>query len=263
MNTGASLADTFWYMRKIPNPPKKVPGKPRPKQIEARQLEGVPKDRKQEDWRKLLSNLRLKVVRRRLKKLVDVLPPYVAETLIQHLRRWQIGRELAYDDQGVLHRHRQYRRAETPILLPEDENAIQRALGKQFKRWEDMIFGWRPADQFLYWIDRLILILLRFLVVVLLFGLVGAGFGLLTYIYGLIIKGTLGSALNEVLTAGEIGDRLKLLAAASGWLSTIFTVGQTVWKKVIQVYEWIDQNITGWFIAQRTLVTWNRYIDNQ
>ena len=259
MNTGASLADTFWYMRQVSKPPAEAQVKPRRERIDAQQSEKVPKGHDDEDWRNLLSDYRLTVMRRRLMRLTDALPPYVAGTLIHHLRHWQIGRELAYGAQGKLYRLSRSRRSqhETPRLLPGDENAVQKALERQIKRWQDMLFGWRPPDQFLWWIDRQSIGLLHSLALALLFVVVGAGLGLLAYVWGCIINLVVGPAVLDVLTTGELDDRLKLLAAAAGWLTTMLAASRAVLGWVPRAYRWLDQNLTAWFVARRTLVKWD------
>jgi hypothetical protein len=261
MNIGASLADTFWYMRRAMESSSEI-------QAEAAA------ERKDEDWRRLLSDYRLKVERTQLAGLVEALPPYLTGILNHHLSRWQIGRELAYDKQGRLYRLPWYRRLhwlsraslpigktqrrrESPRLSPKDENAIQQALERQVRRWQDMLFGWRRPDEFLWWIDRQSITLLRSLGLLFVFIVVGIGLALLAYGWGYILNLVIGPAVPDVLAKGALDDRLKLLSAAVGWLATTSMAIRTIVGWVPGIHHWLDQNLTAWFIAQRTLVRWN------
>lgn len=69
----------------------------------------------------------------------------------------------------------------SPLLLPEDENAIQRALERQVKYWQDMLFGWRRPDQYLWPRDQLSVALLRSLGLLLVFTVIGVALALLAY----------------------------------------------------------------------------------
>lgn len=89
MRTGASLADTFWYMRQVTEPSsEQKETETRSERIRARQSDKV---RRGEDWRRLLSDDRLKVERVWWKGLDEALPPYIPGGLGRHLRHWQIG----------------------------------------------------------------------------------------------------------------------------------------------------------------------------
>jgi hypothetical protein len=275
MRTGASLADIFWYLRQVPEPSADEKATlVRTNRIKTRQADAVDEE---EDWRRLLSDDRLKVERVWAKGLAEALPPYIPEVLAHHLRHWQIGRELAYDESGRLYRlawhrllrwpwrrpgflsHRHTRRT-SPVLLPEDENAVQRALRRQVKVWQDMLFGWRRPDQYLWRKDQILVGILRTLGLLMVFLLVGVGLGLLAYGWWRVLELVVGPSINDVLTGGELDDRLRLLSASVGWLTTIFMVVRTVLGWMPKVYRWLDHNLTARLVARRTLVTWDHYL---
>jgi hypothetical protein len=278
MRTGASLGDTFWHLRRAPEPSsEEKETQTRAERIEARQSDKVSSE---EDWRRLLSDDRLKVERVWWKGLAEALPPYIPEVLAGHLRYWQIGRELAYDGRGRLYRLPWYRRLRwpwrrpgwmggggprrtSPVLLPEDENAIQRALERQVKYWQDMLFGWRRPDQYLWRRDQSLVMLLRTLGLLLAFILMGVGLAFLAYGWWRVLQLVVGPAVADVLAQGSLDDRLKLLSASAGWLTTVFMIIRTMLGWVPKVYRWLDQNLTARRVARRTLVAWDRYLPQE
>jgi len=274
MTAGSSLADTFWYMRQVPKPPSDVRNRLRSERVAEQKSLKVPKGRQDEDLRRLLSDYRLKVVRGRLVGLSETLPPHVAGMLVYHLRHWQIGRELAYDGRGYLYRLPWYRRIgwpgrtpawirkrwpryDSPRLLPEDEDAVQRALERQVARWQDMLFGWRRPDEFLWWIDRLAIAGIRFVALLFLSIVVGLALALLIYTFGYIVNLVVSPAVPDVLAHGELDDRLKLLAAVGGWLTLAWTVGRAGVGWIPRALRWLENSLTAWLLAQRTLVRWD------
>jgi hypothetical protein len=268
MRTGASLADTFWYMRQVPEPSaEQMAAQTRAQRIRAQQPTGSSGE---QAWRRLLSDRRLKVERVWWKGLAEALPDYIPDVLAHHLRYWQIGRELAYDEQGKLYRlpwRRRQRwpwardaRQTSPALLPEDENAIQRALRRQVRYWQDMLFGWRRPDQYLWPRDQVLITVLRSLGLLLVFALVGVALGLLAYGWWRVLELVVGPALGDLLSSGELDDRLKLLSALAGWLTTVLMIVRSVLGWMPKVYRCLDRNLTARLAARRTLVAWDRHL---
>lgn len=275
INTGASLAATFWYMRPPPALPNHLRSQRRVEQIASWQSKEIPKDRRAEDWRKLLSDYRLKVEQRRVRDLSPALPKYVAKTLVHHLDHWRIGRDLVYDEQGRLRRASIFRRRFSPLLrrvlrrlgkrrprrrsprlLPEDEKDIQRDLERQFSKWHDMIFGWRGPEEFLWVWDRLSIAGIRLLGTSTVIVGLSIGLALVAYLWGYVAIKVVASGVPKLLKQGDIGDRLALLSALTGWVTTTFVILRTVANWIPQAYNWLDEALTSCFVARRTLVNW-------
>jgi hypothetical protein len=275
MNVGGSLADTFWAMYASPKPSKKKQTTAqRIVRVPARQSKSVSDKYREADWRELLSDYRLTVLCRRIQGLAEALPPYVASTLVHHLRRWQIGRELAYDSRGQLYHLPWYRRLrwpgrtpawirkrwprrESPRLLPEDEHAIRQALDRQMQRWHGMLFGWRRPAEFLRVLDRVSIAVLRCIATSLLILGLGVGLAAVAYLWGRAAIWFIGPAIPEFLSQGDLEERLKVLSAVAGWSTTTFLILRTVASWVPQAYDWLDETLTARRVARRTLVEWN------
>jgi hypothetical protein len=75
-----------------------------------------------------------------------------------------------------------------------------------------------------------------------------------------VLELVVGPALGDVLSSGELDDRLKLLSALAGWLTTVLMIVRSVLGWMPKMYRWLDRNLTAWLAARRTLVAWDRHL---
>ncbi|MBI4789133.1 MAG: hypothetical protein HY782_19045 [Chloroflexi bacterium] len=242
---GMSLADTYWYMR-LP--------RQRPKGWKANQSS-------EEDWRRLLSKYRLDIEQSRLRTLQSDLPRYVVPVIRQHLQAWSIGTELVYQN-GRLTRDK--KNTKSPMLEPDDETALQEALARQVQNWEAMLFGLREATTFLWTRDRRLIPVLRFAA---LFGVV-----LVTALFLLVVP----AIVAYLLALGPLPLLLRLLTENQAKITEWLAVVSLLWTILVAVpvpivlraayqftrsaQQWLDDKLTVWFIARRTLVMWAAYM---
>lgn len=238
---GMSLADTYWYLR--------LPGR-RPRKVLS-----------EEDWRRLLSKYRLDAERARLQGLEDCLPPYVVAVLRQHLKQWSIGTEVGYRE-GKLVRVPGSDLHEN-IKAP-DESALQRALERQVRNWESLLFGLRDATSYLHTTDKRWIAVLRW-------GGLFAGL-LLTALFLLTVA--LVSAY--LLAAGPLPGLLRFLTENQAGVSEYLAVVSLLWTVLVAVpvpialrgayqatrgwQQWLDDTLTTRFITRRTYVPWDKYL---
>ncbi len=281
---GISLADTYWYLRKPAQRPRRCPPK--------------------EDWRELLSVYRLAVERDRLETLRPYLPAYLVTTLRSHLNHWSIGTELERDAQGNLRRVPFLVRTSHPLgwrispdrwdragwffrvthplgfipffrrpnrspnLTDEEEIALQEALERQAEIWSSLIFGLRQPATYLFRRDWFWIRIITWTGV----AMAVAGV-ILVALWGVA---RLGPALVNV--AQPAFDRIapgvtRFLRQPGGgvreWVALAIQVIPVVaglGAAVVGLYRWAarlyrgwNERVTGWFIVRRrTLVPWDR-----
>ncbi|MFQ6102068.1 MAG: hypothetical protein ACE5OS_12665 [Anaerolineae bacterium] len=270
LTAGASLADTCWYLRSPPRPSKTELSRPRSerlaKLLDRRLAAG--------DWRRLLSYYRLNVERTRVNSLRYALPSYVPDVLIRHLRAWTIGEVLYYDDLSRLRRRpwwqspafqmwlprRMRRQNRSPILLPEDEIALVKALNQQETRWRQMLFGFRRPEDFLHRRDYITICLLRRLLLSLLLLGIGLAAGVLLYALGLIATAAVWPAFQPLMQGVELGDWLKVITTVAGWLSVLGLLGKALFQWTREAQAHIHHWLVVLFIARRAYVPWDRMI---
>lgn len=273
LTSGASLADTCWYAR----PPRRPSGAElrRPRAERLKEAMALPRQRPSaEDWRRLLSYYRLHSECVRVNSLRSVLPVYVPDVLIRHLRAWAIGEMLYYDDRSQLRRRpwrqspafqmwlprrmrRQYR---SPTLLPEDEIALLQALKQQETRWRQMLFGLRRPEDFMRRRDLITVTLWRWLLLLLLLAGIGLAVGLLLYALGLIVAAAVWPAFQALMHGAGLGDWLKVITTGLGWLSVLGLLGKALFQWTRKAQSVINRWLMVRAIARRTLVPWNRVI---
>ncbi len=238
---GMSLADTYWYLR--------LPGR-RPRKVLS-----------EESWRRLLSKYRLDAERARLKSLEDCLPPYIAAVLRRHLKSWSIGTTVGYRD-GQLVRLPGTDQ-EKPIKA-QDESALQRALERQVRNWESLLFGLRDAKSYLHAGDIRLIVLLRW---------IGLFFGLLVTAVFLL---TLALVSAYGLAMGPLPGLVRFLIANQARVSEYLAVVSVLWTVLIAVpvpivlraayqatrsfQQWLDDTLTTRFITYRTYIPWDTYL---
>ncbi len=243
---GLSLADTYWYQR----PPFR-----RPKITPDNQLS-------EENWRRLLSPFRLTVARRRLSTLADYLPPYVVAVISHHLQWWSIGCALGYENDRLAYIPDC---KQTAPLKPEDEQKLQDALARQMQNWETMLFGLReatsylhPRDIFLIDASRRLGLFITLLIVAL--GLVG-----ITVEVGYLFATTWLPVALQVLNQRQAGVSDWLGIVSFLWTILIAAPVPFVLRSLFQatrsIQLWLDDTLKVYFIAQRTYVPWDRYMD--
>lgn len=241
LTAGMSLADTYWYLR--------LPGR-RPRKVLS-----------EESWRRLLSKYRLDAEKARLKSLEDGLPPYIAAVLQQHLQRWSIGTEVGYQGGQLV---RIPGTDQDKPIRPPDESALQRALERQVRNWESLLFGLRDAKSYLHASDTRWIALLRW---------TGLFFGLLATA-GFLLGIALLSAY--FLAEGPLPGVLRFLTANQARVSEYLAVVSLLWTVLIAVpvpialrgayqatrgfQQWLDDRLTTRFITRRTYIPWDTYL---
>lgn len=244
---GMSIADTFWYLRP-----------PTQRSLKAKSHVS------QEDWQRLLSKSRLDAERSRLQSLEANLPRYTVAVIKRHLSKWSIGGRVVYQGQQPT----LSKIAKPPtILAPKDEAKLQQALARQMQNWDAMLFGLREATTFLRnWDCRFIAFGRRiglFLVL------------LATAIILVSITALISYYLSTSLVPGVVQFLNEKQAKVSEWV----TVVNLLWTALIAVpvpfvlrqvfqatrgiQQWLDDQLTIFFIARRTYVPWNRYLVKQ
>jgi len=276
LTAGASLADTCWYLRSPPRPSKMELSRPRLERLA--EIENQKRKRPSaEDWRRLLSFYRLHVERTRVHSLRHALLPYVPDVVTRHLQAWTIGETLYYDDCSRLRRRPWWqspafqmwlprwmrRHYHSPILLPEDEIALVKALNQQETRWRQMLFGFRRPEDFLHRRDRVTIGLLRRLLLSFLVLGIGLAASALLYALGLIVAAAVWPAFQALMQGAELGDWLKVITTAAGWLSVLGLLGKALfqWTREAQarIHHWLMVRA----IARRAYVVWDRVIREQ
>lgn len=273
LTSGASLADTCWYVRPPRRPSKMELGRPRPERL-AQAADTPLKRPSAEDWRRLLSYYRLHTERTRVDSLRLALPPYVPDVLARHLQAWTIGETLYYDDRSRLRRRpwwqspafqmwlprrmrRQYR---SPVLLPEDEIALLKALKQQETRWRQMLFGFRRPEDFMHLRDHVVVTLLRWLLLLLLLMGIGLSVGVLLYVLGMIVSAAVWPTFQSLMQDAELGDWLKVITTAAGWLSILGLLGKALFQWTREAQAHIYYRLMVRAIARRAHVPWDRVI---
>lgn len=246
---GGSLADTYWYWLPPTDPP-------------------TQKKSRDKSWQQLLAHYRLFELRRRVLSLKDALPPYMSAVLHKHLRHWEIGQALFYTKRGTLRRkHKPWwwfriTAKSPPAIISQlaypDEREIHATLGKQASQWADLVLGWKSPEQFLSYSDYCILDGIYVLTIAA--GALVAAVALLgtMYAWAWITISLVGPALSDVLSSGNLKDRLLLLSTISGWFGTWYLMGKAIVKGIAHVANSIKEWLTAQIIARRTLVSWNR-----
>ncbi len=273
LTSGASLADTCWYAR----PPRRPPGAElsRPRAERLKEVMARPRQRPSaEDWRRLLSYYRLHSECVRVNSLRSVLPDYVPDVLIRHLRTWAIGEMLYYDNRAQLRRRPWWHspafqmwlprwmrcQHRSPALLPEDEIALIQALKQQETRWRQMLFGFRRPEDYVRRRDLITVALWRWLLLLLLLVGTGLAVGLLLYTLGLIIAAAVWPAFQALMHGAGLGDWLKIITTAFGWLSVLGLLGKALFQWTREAQAAINRWLMVRVIARRTLVPWDRVI---
>ncbi len=241
---GMSIADTFWYLR---------PPQPRSQGKAARAS--------QEDWRRLLSESRLEAERSRLQNLRAGLPRYTVPVVQRHLKKWSIGGKLFYQGEQLVIG----KRSPEPVALkPKDEVKLQRALARQMQNWDAMLFGWRDATTFLGKWD------MRWIRIGRWAGLFGTILAVSVFLLILL------AAVGYFLTVYALPIVLQFLDAKQAKVSEWVTVVNLLWTALIAVpvpfvlrqvfqatrgiHQWLDDQLTIFFIARQTYVSWDRYL---
>ncbi|HEX9077121.1 MAG TPA: hypothetical protein VF932_15150 [Anaerolineae bacterium] len=241
LNSGMSLADTFWYLR----PPSR-----RPKEALS-----------EESFRRMLSKYRLEAERARLQSLSECLPAFVVPVIQRQLRSWSIGTELGYRNGELVHIRNGNEREP---LTKTDEVRVQRALRRQVRNWELLIFGMRQPTSFLLAQDRRWIAILRWVALfVTLF---------LTSLF-LIVLSQLAAYF---IAVGPLPGLIRFFNEQQAHFSEYLAVVSLLWTiliasplplvlraayqgtRGIQVY--LDQALTIWFIARRSHVPWDTYV---
>lgn len=241
---GMSIADTYWYWR----PPHQRPHKARAQTS-------------QEDWHKLLSRSRLDVERSRLQSLKANLPRYAVAVMQKHLRQWSIGKRVIYQNEQLVLAEVDHPPSE---LTPQDEVKLQRALGHQMEKWDAMLFGLREATTYLHTSDR------RWIT-----GLRIGGLTLMLFATALVL-GILALVVSLYLSVNVLPVVVQFLNDRQAKVSEWLTLFNLLWTLLIAApvpfvlrqffqgtrgfHQWLDEQLTIWFIAQRTYVPWNRFL---
>jgi hypothetical protein len=241
LNSGMSLADTFWYLR----PPSR-----RPKEALS-----------EESLRRMLAKYRLEAERARLQSLSECLPAFVVPVIQRQLRLWSIGTELGYrNGELVLVTNGNEREP----LKKRDELRVQRALRRQVRNWELLIFGLRQATSFLRAQDWRWIAILRW----------AALFGTLLLTSLLLIF--IIQVVAFFIAVGPLPGLIRFLIERQTQVSEYLAVVSLLWTILIAspvplvlraayqgtrgIQAHLDQALTIWFIARRSYVPWDTYV---
>jgi hypothetical protein len=259
---GASLADTYWYMR-----PARRFGR----------------GKSPESWHELLIRQRLTEIIRRVRRLEPYLPPGVGPALRHSLWEWGIAQELERHRGQVriayprlyrwrfmhwVRRIRANRMAKRwvgkvgeerfVVLKRGEEKGIYRNLKRQARVWSDLIHGSREPREYLLPSDWRQVRWMAFAASILTFGValvLGVSL-LLTILFRVFI-----SLVVSLQPMAALPTELKDWLAVATTLATTVFVLTTQTGRVIRGMVNLYRSFHGWLvrrkIEQRTLVAWD------
>lgn len=246
--TGMSMADTYWALH-----------------VATRLSEEKRADIEREklDLRHMLSKKRLDAEQRRLKTLQSYLPRYVVLVMCKHLEKWSIGETLAEQDGNVVVMDTRT----STRLTARNEDAIQKALRDQQRKWKRMLFGSWQATSFLRpqeqrkiaWIrEGISMAAMSSLTAILIAALGTVFYVLVTVLIPVIAQMSSGAKTSDLIAFGAL--TLSVLLAILKLPSDYFLFPLRVRQNLKQ---WLDDWLTIRYVSQRTLVQWDEHLKNR